>query len=127
MSSQTPSQSAPSPGGPIYMLNALWFEPDGGAALYAEYARRVSPLLEARGARVLDRVYAPDLVLEAEGVEPFEPDLCFLVEWPSWEVFLSMVHDPAYAECKALRERATAKRLLVRCRSLAAITGAAER
>lgn len=119
--STRPSSSS----GPIYMLNALWLEPQHGAALYAEYARKASPLLEARGARVLDRVYRPDMVLEAEGVEPFDPDLCFLVEWPSWEVFQSMVGDPAYAEIRPLRERATTKRLLVRCHSLAAAALAA--
>ena len=36
--------------GPVCMLNLLQFA-EGGAELYAQYARAVEPMLQARGAR----------------------------------------------------------------------------
>jgi len=36
----------------IYMLNALWFKPDGGHNKYKEYMKSVSPLLKKYGGRV---------------------------------------------------------------------------
>ncbi len=35
---------------PIFMLNALWFKPNGGKEKYAEYGAAVAPLLEKHGA-----------------------------------------------------------------------------
>ena len=39
--------------GTVVMLNLLKFKPAGGAASYAEYARRVTPILERIEAKII--------------------------------------------------------------------------
>jgi uncharacterized protein (DUF1330 family) len=96
----------------VYMLNALWFKPDGGAEKYAEYARAAGPLVQRLGARVLDG-FEPEEALIGE----FDADLFFVVRYPSWEAFQALVEDPDYNErIRALREAALEKSLLIRCR-----------
>ena len=55
---------------PIYMLNALWFEGEAGAALYGEYAAAAAPFVEKYGGRLVAS-YAPDLAL----IGDWDPDL----------------------------------------------------
>ncbi len=69
--------------GRVYMLNALWFK-EGGAAAYAEYGQAAGPIVEALGGRRLDG-FVPTQSL----IGDWQPDLLFIVEWPSWEAFFS--------------------------------------
>ena len=98
----------------VYMLNVLWFKPDGGAATYGHYAKAVQPLLAAAGARVLDG-YQPVHAL----IGDWDPDLLFIVEWPSWQVFQETVQGEAYAKIRHLREDALDRSLLIRCQKMA--------
>lgn len=95
----------------IYMLNALWFKPDGGAERYAEYARAAGPLVARMGGRMVE-AYKPDLAL----IGDWSPDLFFLVEWPDFESFSRLPVDPEYQAIAHLREEALEKSLLIRCR-----------
>ncbi len=97
----------------IYMLNALWFEGKDGAARYAEYAAAAAPFVAKFGGRVVGGGYAPDVALIGE----WDPDLFFIVEWPSWEAFLRMPQDEGYRAIAPLREHGLRKSLLLRCRS----------
>ena len=96
----------------IYMLNALWFDGEGGAAHYAEYAAAAAPFVEKYGGRLVAS-YAPDLAL----IGAWDPDLFFVVEWPSWESFQKLPADPGYQAIAPLRERGLRKSLLLRCRA----------
>ena len=97
----------------IYMLNALWFKPDGGAEKYMEYLKAATPFVEKYGGRKATPGYAPDKAVIGE----FDADLVFLVEYPSWGAFKKMIADPEYlARAVPLREAAVAKSLLIRCR-----------
>lgn len=96
----------------IYMLNALWFEGEEGATLYGEYAAAAAPYVEKYGGRLVAS-YVPDLALIGE----WDPDLFFVVEWPSWESFQKLPADPGYREVAPLRERGLRKSLLLRCRA----------
>ena len=62
----------------IYMLNALWFKPQGGRERYDEYLRAAAPLVKKYGGRKLPS-YVPEEALLGE----FDADLLFVVEWPS--------------------------------------------
>ncbi len=95
----------------IYMLNALWFEPDGGAEKYAEYAAAAAPFVEELGGRMLDG-FIPEQSLIGE----WEPDLFFIVEWPNLEAFLLLPRNPGYQAIASLREEALRDSLLIRCR-----------
>ena len=95
----------------IYMLNVLWFKKDGGAAKYAEYATAASPFVEELGGSMLDG-FVPDLALIGE----WDPDLFFIVEWPSWETFTKLPENPGYLKIAHLREESLEKSLLIRCR-----------
>lgn len=97
---------------PIYMLNALWFEGEAGAAHYAEFAAAAAPYVEKYGGRLVAS-HAPDLAL----VGDWDPDLFFVVEWPSWEAFQRLPADPGYQEVALLRERGLRRSLLLRCRA----------
>ena len=98
----------------VYMLNVLWFKKDGGAEKYAQYAATAAPFVEELGGRMLDG-FAPDLSLIGE----WDPDLFFIVEWPSWEAFTKLPKSEGYQKIAHLREEALENSLLIRCRRVA--------
>ena len=95
----------------IYMLNALWFKPEGGAAKYAEYAAAAAPFVRELGGRMLDG-FIPEQSLIGE----WEPDLFFIVEWPSLDAFLQLPQNPGYQAIASLREEALRDSLVIRCK-----------
>ena len=95
----------------VYMLNVLWFRENGGAERYAEYAAAAAPLVEALGGRLVES-YVPEAAL----IGDWNPDLFFVVEWPSWEVFIELPQKPEYQKIAHLREEAIRDSLLIRCR-----------
>ena len=94
----------------VYMLNALWLRPEGGEEAYRRYAAAVAPLLRKAGARVLP-AYRPRETV----IGHWDPDLFFLVEYPSWDAFQEMIRSPEYGEVRPLRQEALQKSLLIRC------------
>ena len=99
------------PTGKIYILNALWFKPDGGAEKYAEYGRAVGPIVAKYGGRIDGRSYVPRQNLIGE----FDADLVFFVEWPSLEAFQTFAQDPDLPAASALRSDAITNSLLIQC------------
>lgn len=98
---------------PIYMLNALWFKPDGGKEKYLEYGAAAAPLTQQAGAELQDGLYTPEESL----IGDWNPDLFFVVKYPSKEAFDNMINSPEYAKVAPLREAALEKSLLIRCSS----------
>jgi uncharacterized protein (DUF1330 family) len=94
----------------VYMLNALWFKPDGGAARYAEYTAAAAPFVQELGGRMLEG-FTPDQAL----IGQWDPDLFFIVEWPSWEAFTQLPANEGYRRIAHLREEALEDSLLIRC------------
>lgn len=94
----------------IYVLNALWFKPDGGAERYAKYLTKIVPLIEAAGGRKLH-----SLVPTRAMIGEFDADLMFFVEFPSWQAFKDFANTTEYHKLAHLREDAIEKSLLVRC------------
>ncbi len=97
----------------VYMLNVLWFQPDGGEERYRQYLRETATVFQKYGGRKLDS-YHPQQAI----IGDFDADLVFLVEWPSWESFQSFVADPDYQPLREIRESAISNSLLVRCQKL---------
>jgi uncharacterized protein (DUF1330 family) len=98
--------------GKIYMLNALWFKPDGGARKYREYLKAADPYLEAVGGKLHTALYTPQKAVIGE----LDADLVFFVEYPSVEAFDKMANDPGYLKnAYPLREEAIFNSLLIRC------------
>jgi uncharacterized protein (DUF1330 family) len=95
-----------------YMLNVLWFRPDGGAQKYAEYIAAAAPFVEKYGGRVLES-YVPEMAV----IGDWNPDMLFVVEWPSWEAFLKLPADDGYMKIAPLREEAITNSLLIKCRA----------
>jgi uncharacterized protein (DUF1330 family) len=100
----------------VYMLNVLWFKKDGGAAKYAEYAQAAEPFVAELGGHMLDG-FAPNLEL----IGKWDPDLFFIVEWPSWEAFTKLPESSGYMKIAHLREEALVDSLLIRCDRLGEI------
>ncbi len=94
----------------FYMLNALWYKPDGGEEMYRAYVKAVTPLLDQHGAKI-GTGYKPNRSFIGE----FDADLFFVVEWPSWDAFMAMANSPEYDKIRHLREDALEKSLLIRC------------
>ena len=94
----------------VYMLNVLWFKKDGGAEKYAQYAATAAPFVEELGGRMLDG-FTPDLAL----IGKWDPDLFFIVEWPSWDAFTELPKSEGYLKIAHLREEALEDSLLIRC------------
>lgn len=95
----------------IFMMNVLWFKKDGGLKKYMEYGAAVAPLLEAAGAEIKEN-YSPEESL----IGDWDPDLFFVVRYPSKAAFESMISSPEYAKIMHLREDALENSLLVRCK-----------
>ena len=95
---------------PIYMLNVLWFDPDGGRERYGAYLKAAAPIVAKFGGKKLDS-YLPEQALIGE----FDADLLFVVEWPSWETFQEFANDSEFQAIRQLREDAITKSLLIRC------------
>jgi uncharacterized protein (DUF1330 family) len=99
---------------PVYMLNALWLKKEGGEEKYLEYGAAAIPLLQKAGAEVKE-YYHPEEGLIGE----WDPDVFFLVKYPSREAFESMINSPAFQQVAQLREEAIEKSLLISCKALA--------
>jgi uncharacterized protein (DUF1330 family) len=95
----------------VYMLNVLWFKADGGAEKYGEYAAAAAPFVQELGGRLVES-YAPEAAL----IGDWNPDLFFVVEWPSWEIFMKLPQKHEYQKIAHLREEALEDSLLIRCR-----------
>ena len=87
--------------GPVFMLNLLEFQPDGGAERYAEYGEAVAPLLARAGGRP---IFAgrPAEALIGEGTW----DLMVLVSYPTRQAFLDMISSSEYQAIEHLRTEA---------------------
>jgi uncharacterized protein (DUF1330 family) len=87
--------------GPVFMLNLLEFQPDGGAERYGEYGEAVAPLLARAGGKP---IFAgrPAESLIGEGTW----DLMVLVSYPTRQAFLEMVSSPEYQAIEHLRTEA---------------------
>ena len=94
----------------VYMLNVLWFKKDGGAQKYAEYAAAAAPFVQELGGSMLDG-FTPELAVIGE----WDPDLFFIVEWPSWDAFTQLPANEGYKKIAHLREEAIDNSLLIRC------------
>ncbi len=94
----------------IYMLNALWFKPDGGAAQYQEYLKAADPHVAKYGGRLM-HMFHPDESL----IGKFDADLLFFVEWPNQKAFDDFRADPDFKKVSPLREAAIKDSLLIRC------------
>jgi uncharacterized protein (DUF1330 family) len=87
--------------GPVFMLNLLEFQPDGGAERYGEYGEAVAPLLERAGGRA---IFAGQPAEELIGEGSW--DLMVLVSYPTRQAFLDMVSSPEYQAVAHLRTEA---------------------
>ncbi len=98
---------------PVYMLNALWFKPDGGEQRYRQYLAAAQQVIEALdiGARALER-FVPETML----IGHWDPDLLFVVEYPNRAAFDRLVNSEDYRAIAHLREQALEKSLLIQCR-----------
>jgi uncharacterized protein (DUF1330 family) len=87
--------------GPVFMLNLLEFQPDGGAERYGEYGEAVAPLFARAGGKP---IFAgrPAESLIGEGTW----DLMVLVSYPTRQAFLEMVSSPEYQAIEHLRREA---------------------
>src|SRR5512140_2289308 len=87
--------------GPVFMLNLLEFQPDGGAERYGEYGEAVAPLFARAGGKP---IFAgrPAESLIGEGTW----DLLVLVSYPTRQAFLEMVSSPEYQAIEHLRTEA---------------------
>ena len=94
----------------IYMLNALWFKPEGGSESYQKYMDGCAPILKKYGIRPLP-AFAPNKSV----IGKFDADLVFFVEYPSWDTFKAFTNDPDYLAILHFREEAITDSLLIRC------------
>ena len=95
----------------FFMLNVLWFKPNGGADKYNEYLKAAGPFAAKHGGKVGER-YVP----EAAIIGKFDADLVFFVEWPNQKAFAECLQDPGYRAVSHLRGEAIRDSLLVRCK-----------
>ncbi len=95
----------------FFMLNVLWFKPDGGAAKYDSYLKAARPFVAKHGGKS-DGAFVP----QANIIGEFDADLVFFVEWPNQKAFVEFIQDPGYQAVSHLRKEAIRDSLLIRCR-----------
>lgn len=98
----------------VYMFNALWFKPDGGAEKYSEYMRATVPLTKKYGFSVVPAPLIPGKAI----IGDFDADMVFFVKYDSMDVFNQLINDPEYQKIRHLREEAITKSLLIPCKSM---------
>jgi len=87
------------PDTPLVMLNILKFKnntaekTETGKEAYARYFKNVQPFVIHAKAKLL---WKGDVVSTVIGDTTDQPDMVFLIEYPSVNHFLSMVSNPAY-------------------------------
>lgn len=86
--------------GKVVMLNLLKFKPDG-AASYREYVRRITPILQGIGAKI---VFAGPVTSTVIGEGSW--DSILLVEYPSRKAFVQMVRSAEHQAIHHFREQA---------------------
>jgi len=108
-----PSKSDPKPESDerLFMLNVLWFKPDGGKEMYNRYLKAAGPFVAEYGGKS-DGAYVPEAIIIGE----FDADLVFFVEWPNQKAFTDFVQDPGYQAVSHLRKDAIRDSLLIRCK-----------
>ncbi|WAC91904.1 DUF1330 domain-containing protein [Mycobacterium sp. Aquia_213] len=79
---------------PVFMVNLLKFQPEGGLERYLQYGEGVVPHLERVGAALRYAGGAPSMVI-GDGEKPWW-DAILIVEYPSPQAFIDMVTDPEY-------------------------------
>jgi uncharacterized protein (DUF1330 family) len=87
--------------GKVVMLNLLKFKSGGGVASYMEYVRRVTPILERIGSKI---IFAGPVTSTVIGDQPW--DSILLVEYPSRKAFVAMVTSPEYQAIHHFRDEA---------------------
>ena len=107
--------------GPVYMLNLIAFQPDGGAESYAEYARRVAPLLAGVGGELIYSGRGAELLI---GREEDAWDLVLVVRYPSREALLSMITSEAYQAISHHRDDSVVRSVLLATDPSAIVAGA---
>jgi uncharacterized protein (DUF1330 family) len=95
----------------LFMLNALWFKPDGGAEKYNEYLQAAGPFVAKHGGKSAG-AYVPEVNI----IGKFDADLVFFVEWPNEKAFTQFIQDPGYRAVSHLRQEAIRDSLLIRCK-----------
>jgi len=87
--------------GKVVMLNLLKFKASDGAASYMEYVRRVTPILERLGARM---IFAGPVTTTVIGDQSW--DSILLVEYPSRKSFVEMANSAEYQSIHHFRDQA---------------------
>jgi len=87
--------------GKVVMLNLLKFKASDGAASYMEYVRRVTPILERLGARM---IFAGPVTTTVIGDQSW--DSILLVEYPSRKSFVEMANSAEYQAIHHFRDQA---------------------
>lgn len=95
----------------IFMLNAVWFKPDGGEERYRKYMKAVGPLMRGVGGIKL-KGFVPDREIIGE----FDADLIFFVEYPDWQAYKDFANSADYHKLAYLKEEALDKSIMVCCK-----------
>ena len=94
---------------PLVMVNIIKFKSrikngnETGAVAYARYFKNVQPFVAKANAKLIWKGEVASTVI---GDSQDEPDMIFLIEYPSVDHFLEMVSDPEYQ--KAAKDRTIA-------------------
>ena len=88
---------------PIFMLNLLRFDPDGGREKYRDYLACVAPIMLWHGSEMR---FAGER-LTALGAEYGQAwDAIALIKYPNRSAFANLIVDPDYAAADTLRSEA---------------------
>ena len=98
---------------PVYMLNMLWFDAAGGAEKCQDYLAGAGSVVARLGGGMLNQ-FKPVEALQGD----FDPDLTFVIRWPSIDAFRGLIAEPDYQAIAHLRGEAIERAVLTRCEAV---------
>ena len=107
--------------GPVYMLNLIALQPEGGAEGYAEYGRRVAPLLAEVDCEIVYSGHGAELL---SGREEDAWDLVLLVRYPSRRALLSLITSETYQAVSRYRDESVVRSVLLATDPAGIVAGA---
>ncbi len=107
--------------GPVYMLNLIALQPEGGAEGYAEYGRRVAPLLAEVDCEIVYSGHGAELL---SGRKEDAWDLVLLVRYPSRQALLSLITSETYQAVSRYRDESVVRSVLLATDPAGIVAGA---
>ncbi len=94
----------------LHMLNVIWYDGEEGKTTFHEYLKQANPIAAKHGAHLHSELYS-----STNDAFDFNPDLLFVVQYPSFGGMFSVLTDDEFEEIFELRTKGAKRKILTSC------------